>query len=950
MHNRIDIVKATLRLNHTYPTYRLVKFRYFIMRSFLFYLFGPLIALVAIDISTAYATHNRGGEIAIEQTGDLTVRAIVTTYTKASSVAADRDSITINWGDGQSSVVQRVNGNGNGVEIGNDLQVNLYVGEHTYPGRGTYIISMTDPNRIAGIQNINFPNSDLVLFYIETKFTFLNPQFQGYNNSVVLLNPPVDFACVGERFIHNPNAYDPDGDSLSFHLIESLEASGEPVPRYEFPDQIIPGLDNQISMDPVTGDFVWDAPQLRGEYNIAIKINEYRNGNIISTTIRDMQINVRDNCQTTPPQISSTDELCVIAGDTIVETIIAEDQDPGQLVKLRADGGPLELNISPARFEVPRSYQNPPVQGTFIWETSCNHIRNQFYQVIFKAEDNAFSTSGLGDTSGLVDLKNLAITVSGPSPENLTSISRLDGIDLRWDKPYACEETLDDYFNGFTVWRRNTSTEVAIDTCGTDLSESGYVPIGFGIKSSEGDQYLFTDQTAEQAVQYCYRITAEFARRGGVGNNPFNRVQSLPSNEACAQLALDIPLIIEASVESTDEEEGAVSITWTKPLIPDFDSLSFPGPYTYKVFRSVGIGNEEFIEIPGGTFNSNTFAMANDTSFTDTALNTVSDAYTYRISFYTGADQEEYGRSPRASTVFLTSNSRNKTNIIDWEKDVPWINDFFDVFLLDDSGQITDTLSRETQSPFIHTGLINDTEYCYLVRSTGSYYLDGIGEPIINFSQILCATPLDTIPPCPPLLEVENICTHPEQYSGADLENLENKLIWESGECDFFEGDTERFLIYYSGEENKELEWIDEVAGHVFSYTHQSDFGVTGCYAVRAVDTTGNISEFSNRICKSNCPIYNLPNAFTPNGDGHNDLFIPFSPYIFVERVDFEVYNRWGQRVFRTDDPDLNWDGTNFSGTPLAEGTYHYTAKVYYIDLSGSEVYFQLRGFIELIR
>ena len=42
-----------------------------------------------------WATHNRAGEITYVQTGDLTIRATVTTYTKASSIAADRDSVEI---------------------------------------------------------------------------------------------------------------------------------------------------------------------------------------------------------------------------------------------------------------------------------------------------------------------------------------------------------------------------------------------------------------------------------------------------------------------------------------------------------------------------------------------------------------------------------------------------------------------------------------------------------------------------------------------------------------------------------------------------------------------------------------------------------------------------------------------------------------------------------------
>ena len=60
------------------------------------------------------ATHNRAGEISIEQVGDctqsLTVRATIVTYSKASSFMADRDTLTICWGDGTCQRIDRQNG------------------------------------------------------------------------------------------------------------------------------------------------------------------------------------------------------------------------------------------------------------------------------------------------------------------------------------------------------------------------------------------------------------------------------------------------------------------------------------------------------------------------------------------------------------------------------------------------------------------------------------------------------------------------------------------------------------------------------------------------------------------------------------------------------------------------------------------------------------------------
>jgi len=96
------------------------------------------------------------------------------------------------------------------------------------------------------------------------------------------------------------------------------------------------------------------------------------------------------------------------------------------------------------------------------------------------------------------------------------------------------------------------------------------------------------------------------------------------------------------------------------------------------------------------------------------------------------------------------------------------------------------------------------------------------------------------------------------------------------------------------------------------TYTHQPDMGIAGCYA--------------------------------------NDEFIPY-PYRFIDRVEMNIFNLWGELVFTTKNPDLNWNGTNLSGKVLAEGTYFYTCKVFENRVEGVvENPDILSGYIQLIR
>lgn len=70
---------------------------------------------------------------------------------------------------------------------------------------------------------------------------------------------------------------------------------------------------------------------------------------------------------------------------------------------------------------------------------------------------------------------------------------------------------------------------------------------------------------------------------------------------------------------------------------------------------------------------------------------------------------------------------------------------------------------------------------------------------------------------------------------------------------------------------------------------------------------------------------YKMPNAFTPNGDGVNDCF-GVKYWGGIKTFVFEVYNRWGNRVFYTNDPSKCWDGT-YKGQYQPGGTYVYQIK-----------------------
>ncbi|HMT29666.1 MAG TPA: gliding motility-associated C-terminal domain-containing protein, partial [Bacteroidia bacterium] len=336
----------------------------------------PVLLSLFFTPCSLFATHNRAGEITYEQVTQYYYKATITTYTKTSS-PADRPELTLYWGDGDSSILARTSIQDNFGGPGSDIRKNTYIGFHTYPGPSVYLMYFEDPNRNGGV--INIPNSIDIPFYIETQLVI--SAFLGFNNSPVLLQPPIDNGVIGQPFIHNANAFDPDGDSLSYQLIFCKGSGGLSIPGYAYPV-----ASNSFTLNPTTGDLVWDSPTGCGEYNVAFLIKEWRSGVMIGYVERDMQITILCNNPNSnvPPVIATINDTCVLAGTILNFNVTATDANTANLITLTATGAPLILAVSPAQFNQPASGTGT-VTELFEWQTDCDHVRLQPYQMVFKA-------------------------------------------------------------------------------------------------------------------------------------------------------------------------------------------------------------------------------------------------------------------------------------------------------------------------------------------------------------------------------------------------------------------------------------------------------------------------------------------------------------------------------------------------------------------------------------
>lgn len=874
----------------------------------------------------ASATHNRAGEITYRWLGGLTYEVRITTYTRSCDLCADRCELTINWGDGQTQVLPRANGNSircaganarDGVIIdpANEIRKNVYVGQHTYAATGAYTVFFEDANRNAGINNII--NSDQVPFYVESE-VFIAPGL-GANSSPILTNPPVERGCLNKRFEHNAGAFDPDGDSLSYRLVLSRTNNGDPISTIYDPQYV----QDSIKIDLLDGTLIWDAPRNVGQFNFAFEIIEWRKNaqgryTKIGYVTRDLQVDIED-CGNNPPVVEPVGPFCVLAGETLNFNVRATDPD-GDDLDLEAFGGPFAVN-SPAD---PFFFTGPtPLTGNFNWDTECQHVRRSPYQLTFKATDlpsDPFETR-------LSDLYTTEVRVIAPGPQNPSAAASPGEIRLNWERS-PCAGAI-----GYKIFRRESLFGYVPDSCETGVpAYTGYVLLDSNRAGILDTSYVDRD-SLQLGVEYCYMVTAYWA----------DEAESQASLEFCASLPLSLPLMTKVDVESTDPANGSIGVDWVAP--PELDSSLNPPPYRYVLQRATGLTGTNFQTL--ASFNG-----LNNTGFRDENLDTENEAYRYRVIFRSGPSLDSVGPSNTASSIYLQTRGVDEAVELSMQNFTPWQNYRYVIYRENPLGSgIFDSIAESFRPFYRDTGLVNGETYCYRSEAYGRYSgNDSLPAPLFNRSQINCATARDTIAPCTPIFFLNTACPDTLYFS------------WQQPTDPGCSDDVARYNIYYRP--------FDGSFGSepVLTFTGQGDSTVkfvndadlAGCFAMTASDDAGNDpngmaneSPLSPEVCVENCFNLELPNVFTPNNDGLSDRFLPLN-FNQLEFLTIDIYNRWGVRVYQAlsleEFAEQGWDGTvASSGEPAAEGVYYYVCR-YRPKAANQPREQSLTGFVHLFR
>lgn len=406
-----------------------------------------LCCLFILAANTSYATHSAGSDISYRCLGGLLYEIEVTFYRDCGGVA-EPSNITINCRSVNGNhnltlTAMKMPGYGNEITVpctgmptncnggsGTGIRQWKYSAQVLLPSpQSDWVFSYSICCRNCSITTISNPCAATSVLYVEATLNNLD----GYcNNSPVFTNIPVAYVCLGQNYNYNHGVTDADGDSLVYTLITPKTTALTDVsfiPPYSAASPV--ASSTPFLLDPVSGDLNFTPSQIQIGI-LALNVSEFRNGRLIGSVTRDMQVYIRP-CSNTLPELSGingggayTIDAC--PGSPVCFTVNSSDSDSSQTVSISSNEG-----IPGAVYTVTNG-SRPSLD--FCWTPSyADAGKTKSFTVTVR--DNACPVNGLQVFSYHVRVYNKVKTSSQPSNCNsntgsATVLNPLPGSQYLW--------------------------------------------------------------------------------------------------------------------------------------------------------------------------------------------------------------------------------------------------------------------------------------------------------------------------------------------------------------------------------------------------------------------------------------------------------------------------------------------------------------------------------------
>lgn len=369
----------------------------------------------------ASATHMAGADLTYTYLGNNQYEITYTFYRDCIGIPA-QTSISLAYGSvtcGFSNVATLLPVPGTGQQIthvcpwatttcdggtATGIQEWEYTGIVTLPAAcPDWIFSTEECCRNAAITTIVDPDNNQMHLDATLNNTVSN------NNSAVFSNIPIAFECIGQDNYFNHGGFDADGDSLVYSLVTPMNQSNLPVvfnSGYTFNNPLtsVP----PVSVDPMTGD-IFMHPTTPEVAIMAVQIQEYRNGVLIGTVIRDIQVYVIQ-CNNNLPAMSGINgtpdfSTSTCAGSPVCFDLFSSDVDTNDSLTVTWNSG-----IPSGSFSAPVTSTRPT--GHFCWTPTAADVRPNPWIFTVNVQDNACPVNGEQTFSYSILVSELSATTT----------------------------------------------------------------------------------------------------------------------------------------------------------------------------------------------------------------------------------------------------------------------------------------------------------------------------------------------------------------------------------------------------------------------------------------------------------------------------------------------------------------------------------------------------------